>query len=203
MELQGFNKFQEILHHNHRPPSIGFAENVSTGDINRFASRIRVAKNFRGINLDGYAENTVYGYDGFFQVFLTHSALEVFMEIMSIKNLGLLEAKIEQYNPEQVIQLFIEKDPKNLLYEFLYQRLTSNKLKDNLNKCHTGSSNNVAYISASIRHIFAHGYLCAYSGGIKPRQVHTICTSISEFLLCFMDLEFAKKIESYYQNIFG
>jgi hypothetical protein len=106
----------------------------------------------------------------------------------------------QSYNPEKVIQEFVKKDKKDLFYNFLYKRV-NNKLKLKLSDCRSYNSTNVAHISASIRHIFAHGHLCAHSNGINPKDVYSICISVSDFLLKFMDAEFAKKIEDYYNKV--
>lgn len=106
------------------------------------------------------------------------------------------------YNPEKVIQKFVEKDKKSLLYDFLYEKINKN-LKPKLRDCRNYNSTNVPYISASIRHIFAHGHLCAHSNGVNPKNVYSICTSISDFLLTFMDAEFAKKIDEYYSKVYA
>ncbi|MBO3463281.1 hypothetical protein G7B40_037825 [Aetokthonos hydrillicola Thurmond2011] len=200
MELKSFDKFHQLRKLDHDLSSIGFCSEVRTGDINRFASRIRLAKNFRGINLEGYSQETNSGYDAFFLVFLTHSALEVFMEINSLK-LDMLTPLMTPYNSEKVIREFVEKDKQGLLYDFLYKKLVDKKLKVKLSDCRSYKSTNVAHISASIRHIFAHGHLCAHSNGINPKNVYSICVSISEFLLNFMDAEFTKKVEEYYKKV--
>jgi hypothetical protein len=44
-------------------------------------------------------------------------------------------------------------------------------------------------MSAGIRHVFAHGPLCAYSNRIHPKNVYSICRLISNFLIDFMDIE--------------
>ncbi|MBA3921067.1 MAG: hypothetical protein H0X31_04885 [Nostocaceae cyanobacterium] len=199
MELQGFAKFHQLLKLDPNLSSIGFGSEVRAGDINRFASRVRVAKNFKGINLEGFSQETNYGYDAFFLVFLTHSALERFIEINSLE-LDALGSLMAPYNPEKVIQEFVGKDKKGLFYNFLDGKVNQ-KLKVKLNNCINYKSTNVAYVSASIRHIFAHGHLCAHSNGVNPKNVYSICASISDFLLAFMDAEFAKKIDEYYNKL--
>jgi hypothetical protein len=199
MELQGLAKFHQLLKLDPNPSSIGFGSKVRAGDIIRFASRVRLAKNFKGINLEGYSQETNYGYNAFFSVFLTHSALERFVEINTL-DLDALDSLMAPYNPEKVIQKFVEKDKKGLLYDFLDDKINK-KLKVKLNDCRNYKSTNVAYVSASIRHIFAHGHLCAHSNGVNPKNVHSICASISDFLLTFMDAEFAKKIDESYSKL--
>jgi hypothetical protein len=200
--LQGFAKFCQLVRLNHNLESIGFSSKVSVGDINRFNSRVKLARNFRGIDLEGYNPETISGYDGFFQVFLTHSALERFLKINSL-NLHELETWIAPYHPEKVIQEFVDKDPAKLLYKFLYKHLDKERQKTKLSDCRNFKNKNLAYISASIRHIFAHGHLCANSNKIKPENVNMICVLLSDFLIDFMDAEFTKKIEDYYAKNIG
>ncbi|MBF2017950.1 MAG: hypothetical protein IGS23_22700 [Rivularia sp. T60_A2020_040] len=196
MELEGLAKFHQLIKLDPNLSNIGFGTKVTVGDINRFASRIRVAKSFKGINLEGFSKETNYGYDAFLLVFLTHSALERFVEINSL-NFEALGSLMIPYNPEKVIQKFVEKDKNGLLYDFLYQRIKP-KLQGKLSNCRNYKSVNVADISASIRHIFVHGHLCAHSNRVNPKNVYSICTSVSDFLLAFMDAEFSKKIDKYH-----
>ncbi|RUS94386.1 hypothetical protein DSM106972_093710 [Dulcicalothrix desertica PCC 7102] len=119
MELQGFAKFHQLLKLDQHPSDMGFSSKVRAGDIIRFASRVRLAKSFKGINIDGYSQDANYGYNAFFLVFLTHSALERFIEISAL-NLDALDFIMAPYNPEKVIEKFLEKDKKSLLYNFIY-----------------------------------------------------------------------------------
>jgi hypothetical protein len=198
--LQGFGKFQQLLKLDRDLTEIGFGASVKVGDITRFNSRVRLANNFVGINLKGYEEKTISGYNGFFQIFLTHSALERFLELNGMgSNLALLGPLMAPYQPEKVIYEFLEKDKSHRLYNFLHERVNP-KLKDNLNDCLSLKNSNLAYISAAIRHIFAHGELCAYSNNVYPPDAYKICMSISSFLIDFMDAEFTKKIDGYYSQ---
>ncbi len=200
-ELQSYDKFHLLRKLDYRPSNLGFGANVRTGDIIRFASRIRLAKSFRGIHLEEYSQETVSGYNAFLIVFLTHCALERFIEINSLE-LDALGSFMAPYNPEKVIREFVDKDKKGLLYDFLYEQTNNKKLKANLSECRNCNSTNVAHISAAIRNTFAHGHLCAHANGINPKNVYSICTSLSDFLLNFMDAEFSKKIEEYYNKLY-
>ena len=194
MGLQRFATFQELRRSGHYPRAMGFA--VRVGDINIFANRIRLARSFRGIQLDGYTDNTVLGYNAFFQMLLTHSALECFLKLNGLKSVGQLEDLLKPYKPEPVIETFIEKDRDGRLFTFLHKRIEE-RLKPKLEACRNGTSTNVGHISASVRHIFAHGHLTANANRINPRNVYTICKVTSDFLLDFMDREFTKKIDAY------
>ena len=202
MGLENFKRYQELNKRNYFPPRIGFGPRVTGGDINRLNARIRLAKSFRGINLEGYPDKTVAGYDAFFQVVLTHSALERFVEITGHpKNLDTLAELMLPLGPEKVAEGFFTRDSKGRLYGFLCERITDKKLKAKFGACRSGESANVAHISAVIRHIFAHGYLCANANGVNPRDVHASCNSVSDFLLRFMDAEFTRKIDACYDRI--
>lgn len=193
MGLKSFKTFQALLRQGHFPPRIGFK--CSAGEINIFANRMRLARAFQGLQLDGYTEQSVLGYNGLFQVFLTHSALERFNNLYDLQVRD-LETMLLPYQPENILQIFNQEDAKGRFYEFFYP-LTNKTLKSRLTKLKNGESVNVAIYSEAIRHIFAHGHLTANANQVNPKRVHTICMSISDFLIEFMDAEFTKTIEGY------
>lgn len=203
MGLESFGKFQQLRKRDYVPSRIGFDPKVTSGAINRLNARINVAKSFRGIELEGIKQETVDGYSAFFQVFLTHSALEQFTKLYGIKNVGGLSEYLTAYGPEKVVTEFFELDEKCKLYKFLCTHIDERgkKIEEGLTMCKHGESTNLAYISAAVRHIFAHGHLSANADGINPRKVHKACMSVSDFLLRFMDAEFTKKIDTCYERI--
>lgn len=204
MGLERFARFQELRQQGHAPRQMGFS--AATGQINIFSNRMRLARAFKGLMLEGYSNSTVAGYNAFVQVVLTHSALECFMDVQGLTkktNRGgspqweLLTDLMEPHEPHHVISLFNAKDKNGKFYEFLHSRLDNDKLKSNFTSCREGKIPNIAYISLSIRHIFAHGHLTANANGINPHSVNTICQSTSNFLINFMDYEFSKAIDAY------
>lgn len=206
MGLESFKRYQDLCKRNYFPPRIGFGPKVDGGkvkggDINRLNARIRLAKDCSGMKLGGYDEKTAIGYDGFLRVFLTHSALERFMEINALKNYDELFSPMAPYGPERVVDAFFDGDDKDKLYNFLLEKIDREKLREGFRKCKRRESANVARISAAVRNIFAHGHLTANTDGINPKKVHKACTSVSEFLLRFMDAEFTKKIDACYDKI--
>ena len=52
-------------------------------DFYRFANRFRLAAAFRGMRLDGFSEETVFGYDALTRVFFTWSAFERYAELVN------------------------------------------------------------------------------------------------------------------------
>ena len=91
------------------------------------------------------------------------------------------------------VEKFLAGDKDRLLFDFLHKRVNKD-LKQHLTSIYAGEDENVAQISASIRHIFAHGILTAYANDIKPKVVNKLCMELSDFLLDFMDNEFTKKV---------
>ena len=75
------------------------------------------------------------------------------------------------------------------------------RLKTRLHVCKCGEIANVAHLSASIRHIFAHGDLSANANGIRSPTLYPLCASVSVFLLDFIDAEFTQKIDDCYARI--
>lgn len=203
MGLESFGRFQQLRRHEYVPSRIGFSSGVDSGTINRLHARINVAKSFRGIELEGINEKTVQEYSAFFQVFLTHSALEQSMKLYGIKNVSGLSEFLAPYSPEKVVAEFFELDEKYKLYKFLCKHIDvrGKKVEEGLTMCKRGESTNVAYVSAAVRHIFVHGHLSANADGINPRKVYKACISVSDFLLRFMDAEFTKKIDACYERI--
>jgi len=210
MGLERFARFQELRRQGHDSRRIGFK--VKTGEINIFANRMRLARAFTGINLEGYSDKSIAGYNAFIQVVLTHSALECFMDVQGLKyknpktgreslQWDKLTDLMAPHEPHHVISLFNSKDKDGKFYTFLHSRLDSELLKKNLVSCREGNLPNISYISASIRHIFAHGHLTANANGINPQCVSTICQSTSDFLIKFMDDEFSKVIDAYCTKI--
>ncbi len=201
MGLESFKRYQDLNKRDYFPKRIGFGPEVKGGDIIRLNSRVRLAKDFQGIILDDYTEETTLGYNGFLQVFLTHSALERFMEINSCKSFDELFSFMEPYGPDAVVEKFFERDKQGKLCNFLVEKIDSKKLQNGFVECKKGESANVAHVSAAIRHIFAHGHLSPNVNRASPRDIHASCWSISDFLLRFMDAEFTKKIDACYERI--
>ncbi|MEJ7819642.1 MAG: hypothetical protein WKF44_04990 [Rubrobacteraceae bacterium] len=202
MGLESYKRYQDLNDLNYFPPRIGFGPKVTGGDINRLNARINLAKSFRGINLDGISEKTVAGYNAFFQVILTHSAIERFAEVHGhSRNLDTMGKPMLSHDSERVAEGFFANDKKGRFSDFLSERITDKNLKAKFGACRGGESSNVAHISAVVRHIFAHGYLCANVNGMSPKSIHSACMSISDFLLQFMDAEFTKKIDACYDRI--
>jgi len=197
MELTAFKRYHQLLiTASDDPKKMGFV--CEKGDIIEFANRVRLVRSFRGLHLDGYKQDTVAGYDAFMLVFLTHSTLERYGEIIGIKtkDLRIFGPLLAPYQPEKVANDFVASDKNKRLYEFLYDRVNPG-LKTELQMVYDRTSSNVACLSGAIRHIFAHGHLTAHANRIRPLKVNAECLKLSKFLVDFMDAEFTKIVDTY------
>ena len=193
MGLTAYGTFQKLRRAKHQCRAMGFRG--STANINHLNSRMRVSHSFRGIQLEGFTKQTIQGYNGLFQVFLTHSALERYCDIFGYKVYRLQEI-MAPYDPQPVVATFVDLDHDQRFYTFLHERVNA-QLQLNLAACLCGDDVNVAHLSAAIRHIFAHGYLAAHANRASPAKVYAMCTAVSDFLLGFVDREFSAKVEAY------
>jgi hypothetical protein len=193
MPIQGFGIFVRLLKGGHCSAMMGLKGSES--DVARWNSRVRLARNFRGLDIADYSDRTLKGYSALFQVFLTHSALERYLTIIDVKE-DRLEPLLRPYNPDKTIKEFFSHDKKGKFFDFLHKRVNQ-KLQKQLTACRDGTCCNVGYLSASVRHIFAHGHLTANSYGMNPNHIASACETISDFLLDFMDSDFTLRIGEY------
>jgi hypothetical protein len=194
---QGFAVFAGLLRKGHSADQMNLKG--TNGDVSRWNSRVKLARNFRGIQVDSYSSETLKGYNAFFQVFLTHSALELYLKIIDVKD-SQVEQLLKSLEPEKVVKNFFGNDKDGRLFTFLH-RWVRPKLKTDLTRCRDGSCCNVCHLSASIRHVFVHGHMAARSNEMNPTHVAAACNAISDFLLDFMEYDFTSRIGDYMKTI--
>lgn len=206
MGLTAFATFQSLMKKGHYSLKMGF--HSKPGEINILNSRMRVARSFRGINLDGFSTDTKLGYDAFLQVFLTHAALERYMCCIGVVNKQkkpivygdrVIEL-MKPHHPERVIEEFIKTDSGDRFFSFVHARLDS-PLQVVFEKCKDGTCYDVGAVSAAIRHIFAHGHLTAHANRLNVKRVHRICMTVSDFVLDFVDADFTRRINEYCEAV--
>jgi hypothetical protein len=197
MGMQGYGLYHRLLNEGHSPERMGFKG--TAGEIARWYSRMKLARNFRGLQVDGFAARTLLGYYAFFRVFLTHSALELYRPIVGLAE-GDMADTLLPHKPHEPIKRFFALDPSGRLFDFLHAKLRP-KLRTSLAACRDGTCCDVACIASAVRHIFAHGHLSANANDIEPRRVARACAVISDFLLEFMECDFSRRIAVFYQSL--
>ncbi|MDP9438835.1 MAG: hypothetical protein M3P49_08835 [Actinomycetota bacterium] len=208
MGLNSWADYQRLNRMKYYPRPIVFAKEVKPQDLHLLHSRVRLAKSFNGIDAEGYGSDTMRSYNALCKVFLTQSALERFIAFMGlddpkikfVKKLDKLSDLMLPYGPEEVVKDCFDRDKKGLLYDVMYE-YSDNRLRERVRWCRSGESANIAYLSASIRNIFAHGNMAANTNDLTAPTLEPICGSVSSFLLDFIDAEFTKKIDACYERI--
>ena len=200
MGLEGFARYQELHQLDFYPQMMGYQERKAGSIINTLHARMRIAKAFQGMHLQGYSEDTVNGYNSIFQLFLTYSAFEKFLALHSLRYpSNVTEEWLAPYSPETVAQEIRLHDKNWKFINFLDEHL-QRMLKEQVQAFKHGETDNVIFVAAAIRHVFAHGHLTAYAKDTRPKIVKAICDSLSDFLLNFIDTEFSQNIERFYEQ---
>ncbi len=189
----GYASFCDLARGGHDARAMGF--HGKNGDVSRFAARFRVAKSFEGIALEGYTQETVNGYNALLRVFLVWSAFERFMGLLQVKPETILP-RLRAYAPARHIQAIRKHDRSQLWLSFLTERVNP-ELHKQLNAIRSGTSNNITFVAAAARHIFAHGHLSAHANGAAPSDVDAICNILFTFHMSVMDKEFDGMIRKY------
>ncbi len=197
MAIKGFGMFMRLLRAGHTPDQLGLQG--STGNVTRWEARHKLARNFRGLQVDELSDETLKGYNAFLQVFLTHSAMELYVPLVRLDD-KTLETHLAPFEPEKALREFFQHDRSGQLFDFLHERLNP-KLKARLTACREGQCANIFHVSASIRHIFAHGHLTAHSNKLKPARIAKACLPVSTLLLDFMDADFTRRVTSYWLSL--
>jgi hypothetical protein len=198
MAIRGFGIYIRLLKSGHSLDQMGLKGTAS--DVPRWNARVKLARDFQGLAVPSLSEKTLKGYNAFFQVFLTHSALERYLNLIGATT-DHLEPLLQPYEPKETIKEFFGYDKKGRLFDFLHERLDKERARNRLKACREGTCCNVAHVSAAVRHIFAHGHLTAHAHGINPNQVASACGTISEFLLNFMDADFTLRMIEYERSL--
>lgn len=163
-------------------------------DFYRFVNRYRMAKQFRGINLEGFEEPTVDGYSALTRVFLVWSVFERYTELAGdappYKQLLSLVPKLEFNKLADHIE---RHDREHRLYDFLHgQSLEHNH--HYLERYRNGDRRGIVFYAAAIRHIYVHGHLTAHPNGCHAEDLQEICNSLADFLLTLMQTDFSRRL---------
>lgn len=152
--------------------NIGHSSENEYATINRFIARYRLAKSFRGLELEGYNQRTVNGYNGIFHVHLAFSAFECLLNGIKSSGFDMQWDKNEhnhQFNDEKLANLVRCNQP---LLDLLVANLDAKQLIGKVILFRDSTSTNVAPIVKGIRNMVAHGELSS-TGAVAGSQKHT------------------------------
>ncbi|AMA09846.1 hypothetical protein [Picosynechococcus sp. PCC 73109] len=169
---------------------------INLSEINRFAARYRLASGFKGLDVEGFRqESTVNGYSATFKVFLAYTALEQLH-------------KATRSNPQHLHERFGESQPilaaklrdfSNIL-NFLREQLASEKLKKELQNFIDEKHDVCLYVATGLRHAFSHGFMSVHANNTTPQQTIEFCEVLSTMLLELANREFSEITDSLCEN---
>ena len=164
----------------------------STGDINRFAARYRLAKCFQGMILESITPSTANGYSALCRVLLVWSAFEYFLKAINVRQAD-LASLLSSYNTQDWIDGIHQADADDKFYRFIYKHVNKAHKKE-LDNYFGNDPCNVTYLASAIRHLFAHGVLTPNANKAEPENVVAICDVLYDALVSVMDKEFSERM---------
>lgn len=194
-ELTSYKEFHDLLRLGKKPSDLGFADNISAGDIVRFASRYKAAKSCQGVILEGFTNKTTDGYSSLVKLMMCWSTFEGFLEIRGLNQKQVTEL-FDAYNAATLCEQIKTYDNGNTFYSFISSKANKTH-KDEIEKFFINEPLNSSYLVSGIRHIFVHGYLTPHANGSQAKNVVKICNIISGFVLNIIDSEFSKQINEF------
>jgi hypothetical protein len=172
---------------------MGFS--CTPSDLNRFNSRYRLAKSFRGIALETYTRETTEGYAALFHVFLTYSALEQFMRCCGI-TLSDTKNCLTAYDAADCAAAIRKVKGHEKFLQAVLAQLDRDSFRKEYNAFLGARPANLLYLAAGIRHIFAHGRLTPNTGAGTVDAAKEVSELLISLLLRLMDSEFSRRLRT-------
>lgn len=165
-------------------------------DFYRFANRFRLATAFRGMNLEGFSEETADGYASLTRVLFAWSAFEGYAELANDPSppYPALFSNYPKSHISGLARLCRDQDPENRLGEFLKEHSQSGYQVTFLEKFQKGHDLAVLTHAACVRHIFVHGRLTAHPNKLPAQNLTAICNALAQFLIDFMRSDFDGRV---------
>ena len=162
-----------------------------------------MARNFGGLTLHGYSDETELGYQGLMKVFLAYTALEklgkVLVEPVNRKAIGphVLRDRCVNYDQTTITDCWKTNDPTGEFVKYVAKHCEHPNLKVKVSGLLEAERPNLAILSHGIRNLFAHGHLTPSANSCCPKRIAKICDGVSEFVINVLDEEFYKVIHAY------
>lgn len=199
MGLRTWKAFQDLRREGHHPRRMGFC--CDTADLNRFASRVRLAHSFEGVQLRDYADGTEEGYGALIRAALAYSAVESLRRALGYRGDHEFAPDLGGVDQADIVRRFREADVEDRFGHFVRDRV-NDRLRRRLIALYEGEdgSANVVHLGAGLRHIFVHGHLTPSARQVPPRRAAQACDVVTEMLLRLADDAFSSRVEGYAQD---
>lgn len=163
-------------------------------DFYRFCNRYRMAARFKGINLDGFGDETEAGYSALTHVFLTWSVFERYSYLVGDPPpYRQLFSRIPKMELAILADHIVRHDPEHRLYDFLHEQ-SLDQNREQLEKYRAGDRKAVVFFAAAIRHIYVHGHLTASPNKCEAADVASICGALTTFILELIRKDFQRRL---------
>lgn len=192
--MRSFPLFQQLRSQHYTTREMGFQ--AGTAVINRVHARYRLAMSFQRLELDGYHQSTARAYSSLFQVFLTYSAFEQFLNLYRLRFFE-VDIHFTQHPYTESAQFIRSSDPRAKLLDFLTTELDSPAHKNRVLEFKQGNNHNPVVIAAALRHLFAHGKMGPHANRSYPAAVGKIAVHLSQLLIQIMDIEFERTLHTF------
>ncbi|WP_025565700.1 hypothetical protein [Psychromonas sp. SP041] len=173
---------------------------VTIGDLNRFAARYALAKDFNGIDISHSTLDTRSGYEALMRSLFVWSVAESYHKLLPSSVGG--KYAFLQYDTLEKSNLRVQLDATGTdMISFYTYISASNNLdsahSSNVNDFLAGNDYNPTRLLSCIRHVFGHGELSANVNGVKPKSIETITTILKNLVLNKVDLHFIALVKTH------
>ena len=168
-------------------------ENVLSSELDLFAERYKLARAFKGIKLDGYADATVAAHSALMRLFFAYSALEQFHKAVKPErgNIHLSKRWASQASTPAA-----DLKGSDDIVQFLIKIVSSESLKKKLLAFHRGEHDNVLIVATALRHAVAHGFMVVHPESVSAKTSEVFCNQLAKLLLTIADQSFIELLES-------
>ncbi len=157
--------------------------------LNRFIYRYRLAKSFKGINVEGIGKTTVMGYSSLLNSFLVYTAFELIAEALKAYDNKKYNYKTLAYSDSKICNAIRKnEDLKKFIKDSnIYTDSRNGQLKDDMEIFYKGYFDNIIPLSYAIRNCFSHGELTSARCGLNKAIHRKEIDELSKILLSYCD----------------
>lgn len=191
--LPGFHEARDIIKANDGSLD-SFQFKGSKFDFYRFVNRLRLATNFKGVEIEGYHDTTEESYGALHKLFLSWSAFEMYCHLCDSP----YHAMFFNYPKRHTHALandYWDLDQDGILIDFLIERSSMHGQDYFLKQFDDGNNLRAITVAACIRHIYAHGHLTAHPQGLSAEVTQSICELFGKFIRVFVRSDFERRLE--------
>jgi hypothetical protein len=184
---RGWSKFDQRAQN-------GYFVFKNAASVNRFCARYKVARAFKGVELDGIGDSTRLGYGAMLRLILVWGALEALVKALNA-NMYTTKDFAERSNFSALLTELHGFPDSQVFFKFVNKNLNNKSQSAEVDKFLQGKPCNCITLAKVVRHIFLHGLLSPSVKGADPTAVSNICNLLSDCLFEVIDREFNANAE--------